>query len=1203
MKTWLKYLLVHPLAVLLLGVVLALAFGVFLAVSQAGTRLLLGTAQRFVPELALQGVGGALIDGVSLGSLRWEDATTRVEASNVVLKNSLDMGTPPTLHVESLHADKLVVTLQDTPADAGKNEPFELPSILLPLNVDAQQVEIGELEIHTGVEVLRFRDVALTGHTRDGRLQVDSLKTQIYDAQGKADLALDGSMGLDKPHALDTRLNVVSDSKIWGVGKAAIQLGGELQHYDLGLDADWKYDTYPRYQGKLQGKGTFNDLAISQLQLDGEAGGLTAKGSIGWQNGFDWDAALTGKQINPAAFLKEWPAKLDVALTSKGALSGGKTDIALDITQLQGKLRDYPVDAKGQGDWNGKLLALHSLDAKVGDNRLQAKGNAGDKLAVEWQLDAPALTQLYPKIKGNAKGKGVLRGLSDGSQLQLDVADLSGKVEGYDLNAKGKLDWGKQKLAAQDVIIQSGGNRLEVSGQAMEPFDLRWKVDAQNLAKAWKGLEGSLQGEGILKGKLDKPEIQADLKGSKLRYQDYRLGALDLKAQQVNERYDIKGTLRDFKSGDTLIESAKVDGQGSVTNHRVTAQIVHEVGKMDVSASGGWKNEQWTGTIPSLSLRDTPAGDWSMAAPISLQASAKAFSSSRICLTRRDASRACGKPAWTPQAGFSIAGDLQQIPLVMLRPWLPENLSVAGSANADYRFEQRGGKPVAEVALRLPDSSVSMRGSKGKTETLQYTNTRADVSLNDRRMDVTAQLDLVRYGQLRADGRIDLSPADGNHRINARMSANMPDIGWLGRFSPQIDRLQGKVNGDVTITGLLKQPAVTGDMRLTGGQAYLPEADVTLDAIDLSMNATGTERATINGSLRAGAGMMSARGVLSLANLPNWKADVTLQGNNLKLMDTHEVQALVSPDLSIQASPGDVSISGTVLIPEATVSLREIPQTASARSDDVIIVGRSAGTVGQSGQVEVLVKDAPLNIKPNVTIELGDKVKFNGFGLDARLAGKLRVLRTRQDIIAEGVLSVVDGVYKAYGQNLKIERGRLIFNGPLNNPGLDVRAVREVEDGDIKVGISLAGTVQQPESTLFSTPTQTQSDTLSYLLTGRAMSSVSGSQSALLMDAITGLGVAGGESLAQQLGGSLGLDEVGLKAKNGNFDESELALGKRLGARLYVRYIVSLFDSLQRVAITYQINKHLQVEAQAGVQQGVDLIYKIDTDVGPLRGN
>lgn len=1197
MRQWLKYLLINPLALLLLLMLSVVALLAFLAASQTGTQLLLTNAQRFVPELALEGVNGALINGVSLRKFRWEDASTRVEASNLVLKNTVDVGTPSTLRVEQLHADKVLVKVLGAATTSGQSDSFDLPSIVLPFNVDVRSMSIGELDIDTGGKPLHFRDVVLVGHTRDGRLQVDSLKTQIYDAQGKADLTLDGSMELGKPHELDAHLKVVSDSKTWGVGSGTIQIGGELQHYNLDTVADWQYAAYPRYQGKLQGKGTFSDLAISQLQLDGAAGGLTANGKIGWQDGFNWDAALTGKQINPAPFAKEWPANLEVALTSKGELAAGKTNVALAITQLQGKLREYPVDVKGQGDWNGKLLALQALDARVGDNRLQATGNAGDKLAVEWQLDAPDLTQLYPKIQGKAKGNGILRGLPDGSQLQLAVADLSGKVEGYDLNAKGTLDWGKEKLAAQDVVIQSGDNRLEVSGQATEPFDLRWKVDAKNLAKAWKGLEGSLQGEGILKGKLDKPEIQADLKGSKLRYQDYRLGSLDMQAQQVGERYDIKGMLQDFKTGDTLITSAKVEGQGTLANHRVTAQIAHEAGKVAVSANGGWKNGEWQGTIPDFALRDTPAGDWVMAAPINLQASAKAFSSSRICLSKRE-SRACGKPAWTPQAGFSIAGDLQQIPLVMLRPWLPETLNLAGSANADYRFEQRGGKPVAEVALRLPDSSLSVRGSKGKTETLQYSNTHADLRLNDRQVDVQAQVDLVKYGQLRADGRIDLSPADGNHRINARLKADMPDIAWLERLSPQIDHLQGKATGDVVVTGLLKKPEVTGEVRLANAQVHLPEAGVTLDAISLNMKASGTDRAIISGSVRAGSGVMNANGVLSLANLPHWQADVTLQGNNLKLMDTHEVQALVSPDLKIQASPTEVVISGKVLIPEATVSLREIPQSASVRSDDVIIVGRHAAS--PAGQSDVLVKDAPLNITPNVVIELGDKVKFTGFGLAARLTGKLRVLRTRQDIIAEGVLSVVDGIYKAYEQNLAIERGRLIFNGPLDNPGLDVRAVREVEEGGIKVGISLAGTVQQPESSLFSTPQQTQSDTLSYLLTGRAMSGLSGAQSSLLMDAITGLGIAGGENLAQQLGGSLGLDEVGLKAKNGNFDQSELALGKRLGARLYVRYIVGLFDSLQRVAITYQINKHLQVEAQAGVQQGVDLIYKVDTDAGPL---
>lgn len=1015
MKQWFKYLLINPLATLLLIGFLALLTIALLTLSSTGTRILANNAKYFVSGLTLEGAEGALVSGLTLKHLQWKDDATQVDASQISLDNTLDIGVPSTLVVKSLHADKLVIRLLAS-ADGKESTPFKLPTLFLPFNIDARKVDIGELEIWRGDTPLRFHHVKLVGHALDGRLQVESLR-------------LDGVMG--------------------------------------------------------------------QLAVDGV---------VGWQDAITWQANVTGTHINPVDYLKDMPASLDVALTSSGTWAQGKTQVLLDISKLQGRLREYPVDVKGQAEWDGKLLALHKVNALIGNNQLQAEGNVG------------------------------------------------------------------------------------------ESFDLHWQVDAKNLATAWKGLEGSLKGAGVLKGKLNKPEIQADLKGSKLRYQNFRLGSLDVQASQTGEIYAVKGNVQDFKTGNTVIPSAQIDAQGTLENHRVTAKVTHPEGKADFVANGGLKDAQWRGTVQSLSLRDTAAGDWVMAGAVKLEASASAFSSSEICLTDRGA-RACGKPVWSQQNGFSLTGSLQQIPLVMLRPWLPDALNAGGTVNADYRFEQRGGKPTGKADLRLPDSSFTVQAGNGKAETLHYTNARANLSLNDRQLEGQAQLDLSGYGQLRADGRVDLSPQDGNHRINAHLTADMPDIAWLERYSTQIDQLQGRMNGDVQITGSLKKPNVTGSVRLTNGQVHLPEAGVTLDAISLTMQASGADRAVITGSMRAGQGVLNANGVLSLANLPNWRADVTLQGNNLKLMDIHEVQALVSPNLQLQISPASVAISGTVLIPESTVSLREIPQTASTVSEDVVIVGRRAP---RRQAAVVSVKEAPLDIQPNVTIELGDRVKFTGFGLGARLNGKLRVLRTRQDIIAEGVLNVVDGVYKAYGQNLAIERGRLIFNGPLDNPGLDVRAVREVDEGDIKVGIALGGTVQQPESTLFSTPQQTQSDTLSYLLTGRAMSGLSGDQSSLVMDAVSQLGVVGGESLVQQIGGSLGLDELGLKTKNGDFGQSELALGKRLGARLYVRYMVSLFDSLQRVAITYQINKHLQLEAKAGVSQGIDLIYKIDTNKGLL---
>jgi translocation and assembly module TamB len=362
----------------------------------------------------------------------------------------------------------------------------------------------------------------------------------------------------------------------------------------------------------------------------------------------------------------------------------------------------------------------------------------------------------------------------------------------------------------------------------------------------------------------------------------------------------------------------------------------------------------------------------------------------------------------------------------------------------------------------------------------------------------------------------------------------------------------------------------------------------------------------ITGSLKVGDGVLNAKGNLTFAQLPKWKANVSLTGKRLLLMNTHEVQAYVSPQLRIKADPQRVLIDGTVIIPETIVTLRELPVSAKKRSDDIVIVER--GDKKQQNIKNNRVRGRKGNdasttfvIEPNVNVVLGDKVRFSGFGFDSRLTGKLHVLSLRKETVVQGVLNIVDGVYKAYGQDLAIEKGRLLFDGSVDNPGLDIRAIRNVSN-DIRVGIALKGTAQNPESELFSNPQQTQTDTLSYLLTGRSISSSSAGDSALLTSAIAGLGINGGESLAQTIGGKLGFDDVGISSGGGNYEESELSLGKKIGSRLYVKYIVGLFDSLQKVAVTYQINQRLQAEVRSGEQQEVDLNYKFDTNKG-LFGN
>ena len=80
-----------------------------------------------------------------------------------------------------------------------------------------------------------------------------------------------------------------------------------------------------------------------------------------------------------------------------------------------------------------------------------------------------------------------------------------------------------------------------------------------------------------------------------------------------------------------------------------------------------------------------------------------------------------------------------------------------------------------------------------------------------------------------------------------------------------------------------------------------------------------------------------------------------------------------------------------------------------------------------------------------VDVKLGHDVKLAGMGLDGSIRGQLRIDQ-RPGRVATGTGTLnVGGTYKAYGQNLQIESGRLLFAGTaLDNPGLDIRAVRKI---------------------------------------------------------------------------------------------------------------------------------------------------------------
>jgi len=845
---------------------------------------------------------------------------------------------------------------------------------------------------------------------------------------------------------------------------------------------------------------------------------------------------------------------------------------------------------------NNKDLTLKNVIAKTGKNRIQVSGVASEPMNIEWSVDAKKLSQVSPDLGGSIKGEGSLKGSYKSPLIKADIKAHSlrfkdQKIGKTSIQAKGEVQITDGVPVIKSMNLYSASNRIQISGKASSPFDLKWDIDSKNLKQFLPELSGRLKAKGKLKGTIDKPLINATINANNLRYQDMRLGSGNFVAKTQKGQYNITGNVKNLEVSGQKIISAKLDASGKIENHAVKLSFKHNTADVQLKARGGWKKQQWNGTLQQLQYNDKKAGKWVLSKPVQISASKNKVSTSRFCLSGALSkqqggakTQMCSKASWGKKSGIAAEGQLHKTPLALLKPWLPKGIELNGHAEGTYNIKQHNGHPKGTLKIKLPDSSFIVKSENGETQTFSYEKASINATINDKVITSKVTMTVVNRGKFSSTSVIKLSPQNGKHTINGSAQFDVPNINWAQQYIPHSRGLRGAFSSKVTFTGLLNKPKVVGRAALKNGYLRLPEAGTELTNINLNMVADRPGMAKINGKMLMGKGVLNITGDVDARNIAKFKAVVKISGKNIRFMNTNEIKATMSPNLTMVLTPKVMAFKGKVVIPEATINLKEIPELSIDESEDAIVIGEQ-----KKGE-----RVSAIKVHPNVIVELGKKVKLNAFGLRARLEGNVNITHNRRDVLAQGSLKVLDGKYQAYGQNLEINNGRLIFNGSPKLVGMNIRATRKVDDS--LVGVHLGGTILKPKSKIFSDPSMPDSEALSLLLTGHTLDSLSGAKSAVLMSAVRGLGISGSGSLLTKIGSSIGLDDVNIVTKE-DFRKSELALHKRLGSGLYVRYIVGLFDQAQKIAIDYKINKFLSLQAETSVDNyGLDFIYKIERD-------
>lgn len=157
----------------------------------------------------------------------------------------------------------------------------------------------------------------------------------------------------------------------------------------------------------------------------------------------------------------------------------------------------------------------------------------------------------------------------------------------------------------------------------------------------------------------------------------------------------------------------------------------------------------------------------------------------------------------------------------------------------------------------------------------------------------------------------------------------------------------------------------------------------------------------------------------------------------------------------------------------------------------------------------------------------------------------------------------------------------MLFAGPLDQPYLDVEAVRKI--GDVTAGIRLNGRADEPTTQVFSTPAMSQEQALSYLVLGRPLER--GSDGNALGQAALALGLSGSSSLTSDLAQKLGLKDFQIG------DDGATGV---LTDRLSIRYGLGVLEPTSVVALRYELTRRLYLEAASGLASSLDLFYKRD---------
>jgi translocation and assembly module TamB len=771
-------------------------------------------------------------------------------------------------------------------------------------------------------------------------------------------------------------------------------------------------------------------------------------------------------------------------------------------------------------------------------------------------------------------------GFRKDDEFSVDIRGLNGRLRGTPATGAGRIAHKKETWEFSQLRLVLGGTTLAADGSIAQTMDLRFAVDSEDLSLIRQDSRGKLHAQGTLKGTLHDPIIQAELRGSGLRHEGVSLegitASVDFDATGGRaSKVDVRA--RNFAYGERTINDLTLRLNGSAGDHVTNISATARGLALESEMTGAFANGAWLGKLRKLSVNGNESLHLELDEPVDMALSGQRTRVDWFCLKGKPA-RVCAEGDWSPDR-WNATLNANELPINTLTSGLTPSVDYRGRLTVTARAFGAGVEPVqGTLRADLVDAAIAHKLANGRTERITLGTGLVTVSASPAQVESSVTLDAGEIGTIKM--RLDANRSATRWQdmpVVGEVHAQTAELGFITLYAPEIDRVAGKLAADLSVSGTLGTPLIAGNMKLSDAELDLYQVNLAMRGaqLDARLLQNGLD---FTGSARIGNGNVSAGGRLEWRDAQPY-GKFKLDGQNLRVVDIPEAQIDASPALEFSIDGRHIEVTGAVKVPFAKIVPADLTNAVRASSDE-IVVGQEPPDPSKRFEVDT-----------GISLTLGDKVSIDTRGLTARLTGSI-TLRSGTDEITRGAgeLSIEEGKYAAYGRRLDIERGRLVFSGgPVNNPGVDIRAIKEYPD--VKAGINVRGTLLQPRLTFFSEPTLPQSQIVSLILAGGGIESAQNRTNTGNQAGNEAL-AQGSAILAQQLGSRVGIEDVSLESNLAN--ETSLVLGKYLSPRLYVSYGISFTEQLNTLKLRYSLTDRWTVKTEVGQARGADLVYTIE---------